>query len=63
MASNSTVAGSALIVGGAILAMTGVGAVVGLPMVAIGFGIIFPNFTKAAILLAFFLLFASIYWF
>lgn len=56
------IAGAILIVGGLLVSLTGIGVLIGVPLAVLGFGVMFPNFTKVAIILAGMLMFALIYW-
>jgi hypothetical protein len=50
MASNRTVAGAAVLLAGALLSVTGIGTLLGIPMVGVGLALLFPRF--AAVIIA-----------
>lgn len=50
--SGRMIAGGLVVVAGTFLSITGIGAIIGVPMVFVGFGLIFPRFTLAMISLA-----------
>jgi len=52
MAGSNLIAGSVIILAGAILTVTGVGALIGVPLAIVGFAVMFPNLTKWIVILA-----------
>ena len=51
MASDNVVIGAALAIVGALISLTGIGALVGIPMVIVGLAAMFPNLTKFLIII------------
>ncbi len=52
MAGSNLIAGAVIILAGAILTVTGVGALIGVPLAILGFAVMFPNLTKWIVILA-----------
>lgn len=46
------IAGAILIVGGGFMSLTGVGAILGVPIALLGFGVMFPRFSIIMVILA-----------
>jgi hypothetical protein len=51
VASDNVVIGAALAIVGALISLTGIGALVGIPMVIVGLAAMFPNLTKFLIII------------
>lgn len=52
MSDSNLIAGAILVAVGAILTVTGIGALIGIPLGLLGFGVMFPRFTKVSIYFA-----------
>jgi len=59
--SGNLLAGALILVVGALLTVTGIGAILGMPMIALGFAVMFPRFTKWAVVLAVLLVIAALF--
>jgi hypothetical protein len=51
VASDNVVVGAALAIVGALISLTGIGALVGIPMIIVGLAAMFPNLTKFLIII------------
>jgi len=50
--SGSLIAGAVLLVGGALVSITGIGLIIGVPLMILGVGVMFPRFVIYAIMFA-----------